>query len=134
MYQNDDIEKLKSAFVPLPMEKAELYLRDLKTILPRIALAFEQLSFLEQDLYRQRNNQELHFCLDFSDNNIIFNNSIIKGEHGIRLRYSNNNSITENIIEDHDYYGIFLSNSENNIVYPNTFSNNKQDIKEELKP
>jgi len=43
---------------------------------------------------------------------------------GIELWYSNNNSILNNIISSNNEYGIYLYDSNNNIIYLNNFINN----------
>ena len=72
--------------------------------------------------------------LDFSFNNFIHKNSIAYGKHGVSLSCSNNNNITNNDIENNENYGIYLSDSDDNVISPNTFFNNYQDVKEEPRP
>lgn len=72
--------------------------------------------------------------LDYSFNNLIYNNSITNNTMGISLKYSSNNNATNNTIKNNNQCGIYLSNSDYNIILPNTFFNNYQDIKEGPKP
>lgn len=72
--------------------------------------------------------------LEYCFNNLIHNNSIANGTRGISFSFSKDNNATNNIIKNNDHSGIYLSNSDENIILPNTFSNNYQDIKKESKP
>ena len=59
-----------------------------------------------------------------SYNNFIFENEFINCSRGVYLSYSKNNNITTNT----------FVNSEDNIINPNYFFNNKQDIKQGPEP
>jgi len=63
------------------------------------------------------------FYLGDSNNNIFSDNTIEHGNIGIYLSNSDNNVISDNIIQNNEANGIFLSsNSNNNIIYLNEFS------------
>ena len=95
-------------------------------------------------LSRWSNNNNIYYnnftgstfgiSLDYSFNNMIYENSITNGTKGVYLSYSHNNNITNNTIEFNDECGIYLGNSDDNVVSPNTFFNNPQDVKERPKP
>jgi parallel beta-helix repeat protein len=72
--------------------------------------------------------------LEYSFKNLIYNNSIANGTRGISFSFSKDNNATNNIIKNHDHSGIFLSDSDENIILPNMFSDNYQDIKKDSKP
>jgi parallel beta-helix repeat protein len=80
------------------------------------------------------NRSSIGINLDYSLSNNIRNNNISNCERGVKLYYSRLNNITNNYIRDCYMYGIFLSNSNDNAVEPNTFLDNKQDIKIESIP
>jgi parallel beta-helix repeat protein len=58
-----------------------------------------------------------------SDNNTIYNNSIINNDHGILLSSSSNNTIVNNTIAN-NVYGIFIESSPNNTITNNELFNN----------
>lgn len=70
--------------------------------------------------------------LDYSSYNSIYGNIISMSSNGIYIVYSNYNNITDNNIHNNSVSGIYLSESEGNIVEPNTFFDNKEDVKEDL--
>jgi len=72
--------------------------------------------------------------LDFSFNNQITKNLIKNGDYGIYLAYSKNNNITNNFIEYNKQSGLYFSDSDENVISPNIFSNNYQDISKKTKP
>lgn len=72
--------------------------------------------------------------LDYSFNNIITKNIIRNGDYGTYLAYSKNNNISKNYIEYNKQSGIYLSDSEENIILPNLFLNNNQDVNLKPKP
>jgi len=68
-----------------------------------------------------------------SNNNKIEDNTIESGNIGIFFSNSNDNTITNNYIQKNNAYGISLSsNSANNIIYKNDFSNNLLDNARDL--
>ena len=46
----------------------------------------------------------------------------------------NYNNITNNFIENNEQTGIYTSSSDENILYPNFFFNNNQDVNKKTKP
>lgn len=77
---------------------------------------------------------DLSINLDHSFNNLLYENSLREGTIGIGLSFSNNNNISDNNLNVFTKYGIYLTNSEENIILSNNFSNNYIDIKEGDKP
>lgn len=83
------------------------------------------------------NNITIHYFgikIDFSFNNIVYKNLITNGMYGIFLDSAKSNNVTNNTIMFHDTSGIYLSNSEDNVISQNIFSDNYQDIKEKSNP
>ncbi len=72
--------------------------------------------------------------LDYSYNNLITRNLIINGQYGTYLTFSKNNNITNNSIKYNEQSGIYISNSEENVIYPNLFLNNYQDVTKKSEP
>ena len=79
-------------------------------------------------------NNDLSINLDHSFNNAIYENSLREGAIGISLSFSNNNTISDNNLNVFRKYGIYLTNSEENIILSNNFSNNHIDLKEGENP
>ncbi len=72
--------------------------------------------------------------LDYSFNNSIIGNYIMNNSRGITLSYSNGNNVTNNEIKDNYQCGIYLINSDDNIISPNNFSDNGQNVKTDPRP
>jgi len=70
--------------------------------------------------------------VDYSFNNNISRNEISNCLESIILSYSEGNSVINNRINNSNI-GIYLVNSYDNIISPNSFSNNNQDVKEKPK-
>lgn len=79
----------------------------------------------------QKNNlteNDLGVSLDFSFYNLVTENYIGNNSYGIYLTNSKFNNITNNNIEFNNECGIYSSNSDENVILPNVFLKNKQDI------
>jgi len=72
--------------------------------------------------------------LDYSYYNLITRNLIKNGQYGTYLSFSKDNHITNNSIKYNKQSGIYISNSEENVIYPNIFLNNYQDVTKKSKP
>jgi len=59
-----------------------------------------------------------------SNNNSIVENSVIGNRVGINLVMSDNSTIKENIVSDNSEYGLFLEDSNCNIIYRNNIYRN----------
>lgn len=70
--------------------------------------------------------------VEYSFNNNINRNEFINCIKSVILSYSQGNTVIDNRINNSDI-GIYLIDSEDNIIYPNSFSNNNQDVKEKTK-
>ena len=74
------------------------------------------------------NRNNIHgIYLDSASYNTITNNKIINSKYGLDIGYSNNNTVTRNIIKSNTEYGIRITpsyDSNNNIIYHNNFENN----------
>ena len=77
---------------------------------------------------------EFGISFDFSYNNLVFENYIRNNSYGVYLTNSKINNITNNYIQFNQKCGIFSSNSDDNIIKPNNFLENKQDIQLDAKP
>ena len=60
-----------------------------------------------------------------SDDNFVWNNTVIDNRHGIYLDESVINDIIENNITDNTNTGLTLDSSNNNILYKNKFKDNR---------
>ena len=58
--------------------------------------------------------------LAYTNNSLILKNSLLNCDHGIDCHYSSNNTLNQNLF-DADSLGVFLSNSQNNIIFMNNF-------------
>ncbi len=74
-------------------------------------------------------NNSISIELDYSFLNKIKANFIGKGGSGIYIIESNKNNVTNNTIIYNNNYGIYLQDSEDNIIKLNIFLNNYNDIK-----
>jgi len=70
--------------------------------------------------------------VDYSSNNNISGNEIISCIKSVILSYSQGNTVIDNRINNSNI-GIYLVNSYDNIISPNSFSNNNQDVEEKPK-
>ncbi len=70
-------------------------------------------------------NNEVGISLWQSSHISVTGNNVLNGYTGIRLAYSDNNTISGNTVSNNNNYAIYLdSNSENNIIFQNTFCEN----------
>jgi len=72
--------------------------------------------------------------LEYSFNNFIIGNYILSNSRGITLSYSNGNNVTNNEIKENYQCGIYLINSDGNIISPNNYSHNGQNVKTDPRP
>jgi parallel beta-helix repeat protein len=70
------------------------------------------------------NNNDLGIRLDYSDWNLITNNTASGNEWGIEVWYSTMNQIFGNIASNNYYCGIYISFSTNNTIYHNKLFDN----------
>ena len=98
--------------------------------------AFYFYRWSNNNIISKNNFSNNNICIYFSNsyNNLITNNSFWNGLIAIHLSSSNNNNLSFNKIDFFDKYGIQLTDSEENIIISNNFSNNYIDIKEVEKP
>jgi len=61
--------------------------------------------------------------LRYSNSFTISNLSVFSSSYGLRLFYANYNMVNNSRIENCTYYGVYLRNSANNLIYNNLFNN-----------
>lgn len=76
------------------------------------------------------------YCVNlyYSFNNSIIDNYITNNSRAITLSYSKGNNVTNNEIKENYQCGIYLINSDDNIIYPNDYSDNGEDVKTDPHP